>query len=783
MKVPLIAWASMLIFVSTSVRAEPVPLELLLSDTQNAVSILQAESALEGARHELQRDSGQKGWQLTGALGYGLIRNIVDENRAISYPASQAQLGFSYPLLGASEQRQRAVDLDNGKVREKEVRLEEARHRAPLELESNYARYWGAQEAIIVLDAYLASESTLTQRLRMRQQKKLMLESKMIDLLSSYASARSDRAQLLRVREQTRSRLTLLTGRQLTELIARPVALPAVPDGVSKDAFARHPDLVALAAQSDALQAQLGNSSWYGMDAAFNVMAAANNDQRDHQTGGTAFVGFNFSAPISLFSVRREERQRLQSAIHAVQLQQRQRTEELNVEARTALDRLTQANEEMDIATQKTQAAAAAVRERQLRSNVFSEEGIEALTQQLRDYTIQAVADIDAQVKVWQANIEARGYLQAGADNIVIPKSVDSTLGTQLAEPLSVIAGKLQGNSGQATPRTESGMADTPTMKAAMKSVAIQQKVPADTFSADKASKAYRMIALPQRRAARLRQVSWHPTAALTSASSVQTAPDMAVYVWNSKDLIEKNQFQPTFWNLLDRLSIRRLLLSLNAGQIRDAKAHPQSLRDFLDNAKSKGVAVELLLGEPSWIEPSKRQNLIDLINSLRGFDFAGLHLDIEPDQLYKQPLKHTQFDAWVQTLQAAAKASPWPTAVSIHPRYFRDAPYRDWQLAKLLHDGGVHEIALMIFSSDTSKVAAVARPILADTPEMNFRIAQSVEPQLDPALSHARRRPEEFEAAMRDLQQKLSTQANADGVAVQAWADLMRMGYESQIH
>ncbi len=34
----------------------------------------------------------------------------------------------------------------------------------------------------------------------------------------------------------------------------------------------------------------------------------------------------------------------------------------------------------------------------------------------------------------------------------------------------------------------------------------------------------------------------------------------------------------------------------------------------------------------------------------------------------------------------------------------------------------------------------------------------------------------------MRDLQKQLSTQSNSDGVIVQAWADLMRMGYESQI-
>jgi hypothetical protein len=223
-------------------------------------------------------------------------------------------------------------------------------------------------------------------------------------------------------------------------------------------------------------------------------------------------------------------------------------------------------------------------------------------------------------------------------------------------------------------------------------------------------------------------------------------------------------------------------MLSLDAEQIKAAQAQPDALKAFLSNAQIHGVAVELLLGEPSWIESEHRQKLVDLISSLRGFDFAGLHLDIEPDQLYKQPLSRAQFDSWVQTMVTAAKASPWPTAVSVHPRYFRDAPYRDWQLSAELQKGGIREVALMIFSSNPQKVAETARPILQGAPGLRFRIAQSVEPQLEPSLSYARRSPEQFQTAMLDLQKKIATESNADGVAVQAWADLLRMGYESQI-
>lgn len=778
MKRHLIIWAGALAFVSVSAWAEPLSLEVLLGDTQNAAGVLQAESALEGAHHELQRDQARKGWQFSGALGYGVVRNIVDDNRSISYPGSQAQLGFTYPLLGASEKSKRDMDADRGKIREKEIRLDEARRRAPLELESNYARFWGAQEALVVIDAYLQSEQTVTARLRMRQQKKLMLESRMIDLLSGYASARSDRAELLRVRDQTRSRLSLLTGRSLAEFTARSVALPKLPDNVGRDSFMRHPDILALGAHSDSLKAQLSNSDWYSMDAGFSVMAAANNDQRDHQTGGTAFVGFNFNAPISMFSVRREEKRRLQSEINLIDLQRAQRLEDLRMDASAALGRLAQASDAMDIAAQKTQAAAIGVRERQLRSNVFSEEGVETMAQQLRDYTVQALSDIDSRVRVWQANIEARAFLQNGDDNSTMPRTVDSTLGAQLSEPLSAIASRLQGSGDRPqAPTPESGMSDTPSPSPTRSVVMLDRSPKAINAAFDPSSSGVGI-----QPSSAMRNAVMRPAALRVPADPGSSLSDMSVYVWNSNELIERSQFSPKFWALLNRLSIHHLLLSLNADQIEAVKAQPTALQAFIDKASRKGVAVELLLGEPSWIEEKNRPKLIKLIGSLQGLAFAGLHLDIEPDQIYKQPLSRAQFDNWVQTMLEAAKASPWPTSVSLHPRYLRDQPYHDWKLAQRLHDGGVREIALMIFNSNPGKAAAIAQPILQETPEMHFRVAQSVEPELDSTLSHAKKRPEEFEAAMRDLQRQLSTQANADGVIVQAWADLMRMGYESQI-
>ncbi|MGH8506647.1 MAG: TolC family protein [Stenotrophobium sp.] len=776
--------------------AEPVPVESMLGDTTHAVAVLQAEAELDGARHELERDRDQQGWQLTGAAGYGIIKNIVSANQSISYPGAQGQLGLSYPLLDSSGQKQRAADSASGKVEEKQVRLDDARRRAPLELESDYARYWGAQEGMVVIDAYLATEPEVVPRLQLRQQKKLMLKSRLTELLTGYEVAHADRAQLQRVLDQTRGRLERLIGHPLANFQASAVSLPEIQGVVADDISDKYPNVAELRAKADALQAQLDDSNWYGMNASLNVMGAVNTDQRDHQTGGTGFVGLNFSAPLSLLSVRREERERLQSELEGVRLQQRQRNEEVMAEAHGALNRLAEATEDMRVTAQKTSAVAEALRERQLRSNVFSEEGIEALSQKLNDYALQALADIDARVHVWQNNIDVRAYIMSADNNNIVPHSQDATVGANLAEPLKTVAGMLRGSGGDQVPSTPA-QAPAPAAESGR-------------LNDSRAIAPARFVGLTLKQSPALHSVAWvrsapadgnlrFATNGLDAAAPPRLlmaqvldanaeelkgtmTPDMSVYVWDSHELIRHSQVQPSFWSLLKRLTINHLMVSLNATQIQAAQARPEELQAFLSNARAHGVAVDLLLGEPSWIEPEHRQELLNIIGSLSAFNFSGLHLDIEPDQIYRQPLSRTQFDDWVATLTDAAKASPWPTEVSVHPRYFRDSPYHDWHLGEQLSKDGIHKVALMIFSSDPNKVAAIARPILAGSPNLRFQIAQSVEPQLGPKLSYARRSPEDFQAAMHDLDKQMSTEANADGVVVQAWSDLTRMGHESQI-
>ena len=714
----------------------------LLGDTSHALGILEAEADVDSTSNEVDRDRGVKGWKFTAAGGYGHYTDIIDTGVTYSYNATRAQLGLTYPLLGAWDKQARQVDVSEGKLAESHIRLNAAQQLAQLELEANYARYWGAQEELKVANAYLASEPIIEPRLKLRAQNRLMLESEHLALASGYEHARGDRVRLQHLQDETRNRLQQLTGRQLGPFDARAVMLPKIPEIQADTLIKQHPDLAVLNAQRDALKEQLADSNWYGIEGGFDIAGVDTKDlSTNGKNGNSVFVGLNITAPLS-FTVGYHERKRLKAEIEKSRLKYQRRSDEIVGQLQSAVDKNAQLLHEADFSAQHTQAASRGLTEGFLRSKTMENQGIDTVARRLNDYYSVAIEQIEARIKFWQANIELRSYLTA-SDLAAAPAATSDDLGGQLSKPILDVTRQLQGNK---------------------------------VSSAEPAAPLLMPASYKTTQPAHLIRTSMKP-------ADAGPARNFAVYVWNSQDMLAQLQHTEKFWSGLQHLAISRLLLSLNAQQIEQAKGQPGSLETFIEAAQQHGVAVELLLGEPSWIEPQHRDELITLIKSLRAIPFAGLHLDIEPHQLYKkEPLTKTQFDNWIGTLRAAAAASPWPTAVDVHPRYFRDAPYTGWNLAQQLRDAGVKEVVLMIYNSNPRRVADVAKPIIASGSGMRFSVAQSIEQELSPGESHARQSPEEFQKSMQQLQTLLAGEPNTGRIALQGWNDLMRMGYESEI-
>lgn len=216
-----------------------------------------------------------------------------------------------------------------------------------------------------------------------------------------------------------------------------------------------------------------------------------------------------------------------------------------------------------------------------------------------------------------------------------------------------------------------------------------------------------------------------------------------------------------------------RIMLSFKADEIAAlARQEPlaERLRRFLAEARARGTAVDLLLGDPDWLRPAGRGALLEYVRSLSGFAFDGLHLDLERSQLPARD--QPAYPRWlVATIREVAAASPWPVALSVHYREVA-AP----ALVEALRAAGLKELCLMVYSGNPGRVREIVAPILARHPGLAIAVAQSLEPQLPPGESLAGEGAASALTALDRVDRELRRFPNFAGVRVQSLEDFSRM-------
>lgn len=742
---------------STAWSQQGASLGEILQKSENAISVLKAEADLASKKNQVQKERGEDGLSLFASAGYGRVRDVIDENRTRTFNQAIAKLGVTYPLLGSAEANNRDIHKAEGELAQARSRMEAARYLARLEMEASYARYWEAQEHLDVINSYLESESRVKRLLQLRREQDLILESEMLNLLAAYEKAKVDKRRFERMRRKAINRLNQLTGEELAAFTASRVKLKPIRDLNREQLVHSNPELQAVQATAESLQAQIEDSDWHGVNANFEVSSSLVHDQTGAQTGGGVFAGFNFSAPLSFFSARKAAIQELKAERRKALLEYREKSFAIITEAQSVKDEFEQYLQTMQFSKQRTEASGQALRERYLRSKVMESEGIEQMARDLEQYYILSNRQIEAYADAWLANIEARMFIPPKDGAFSEPAPVTGPgLGEQLSDPIRKATANLSNNSAQV-----------------------------DTVYT------YNVAAINRAHGARFITADYNPGRDsvpqvkyqfVKGSPSISSVNNLGVYLWESETILENTQYSQAFWQGLNDLSIDRLLLSLNAVQIEAASGQDKKLEDFLNNAERNNISVELLLGEPLWIKPDQRQHLISIIEKLSRYSFSGLHLDIEPNQLYELPLNKSQFDNWLATMAAAAKASPWPVDISVHHRYFRESRYLNWQITRRLVEADINRVTLMIYNSNPKAVAGIASPILEQSPGIRFQIAQSVEQILPPKLSHFHRKPPEFEKTMADLEKLIAAKRNYSGIVIQDWQNFLRIGYESKI-
>lgn len=227
-------------------------------------------------------------------------------------------------------------------------------------------------------------------------------------------------------------------------------------------------------------------------------------------------------------------------------------------------------------------------------------------------------------------------------------------------------------------------------------------------------------------------QEHWSLTATSTSAGEWR----QGVYVWDSRRLLQASSRRGELRDLR-RAGMQRIYIGLSAAQVADIPALRQPLQSSLDEAHDQGLQIGLLLGDPAWIEPAGRQGLLSLLGQLQGLPFDALHLDLEVEQL-GWPVPDSRLQDWLDTLAAVASLNPWPLELSSHHRWFAEPAAGQTCVPCALPQRGVQQVSLMIYTRNAERSAELAEQIAQRWPALNFRLAQSVEPQLPATESWA---------------------------------------------
>ena len=180
-------------------------------------------------------------------------------------------------------------------------------------------------------------------------------------------------------------------------------------------------------------------------------------------------------------------------------------------------------------------------------------------------------------------------------------------------------------------------------------------------------------------------------------------------------------------------------------------------------------------MGEPLWILPKFRQELLTLIEKFSDFPFKGIHLDLEPNQLASEQYSETYLlEQLIRTLHAAKRVSRLPIGLSIHFRYL-EPDKNDLCFGCALENLDLEEVTLMIYVSNPLRVAELAGSIANRYPRVKFSIAQSVEPILLKEESYFTKTKKEFRAKMKQLYSEMKHN-NFSTIFIQSWEDLEGM-------
>lgn len=707
------------ILLVTVCKAEAgIPLGDLEAALTASPEVLSAAASLSESRALEERQRLAGGPRFFGELSLSGLNEPLSRSGTSAiegYNKLWVGAGISIPLFG-SWRMERIQELESKILAlEAELRLFAVRKANLTALRKAYSLLWTIQEKSELLERFMALESTIMPLLEKRREKGILLERDRLEMEAWFAYVRREEAAGALLTEECLALIRKATGKRdldkLRALFPDLKPLPFSGDGFSDEIKEEFGEFRIL---GEVLEAKKEIARRLP-GAQYNAHLRAGygfSSEHPGRKGEEGFISLTFDVP---FREGRVASAAGRAALAGVEKAAHEReVMELTImnSLREGTTRLEAAVAGRSFALSNLKMAAEGVREDRLRYDLLPGDVLEQLFRSLFIYLSSALSLIDSEGAILQAHSELLGMLPSTG--------------------------------------------------------AWHEGDRAAVFSPDDPDR-LNLLAPPW-----LAFASGSPPADGVQETPV-SLPKKAFYLWSGDELLTADKTRYLF-ETAAKEGTDRILLSFSRRGIAllDDPAGSARLKESIIIAKNTGIAVELLLGDPSWILPAHRKGLVDLVDRLGHFNFSGIHLDLEPDQLPgAKDRRRELLVSLIDTVRAVKKASLLPVSLSMHPRYL------EGELGPVAAQGlgaaGVNEIAVMIYSTKYEAVASRMKAILSAWPGLRCSLAVSVERELPPEESFFREGKRRLGEILSFFERELASPGFA-GIVVQSWENYREM-------
>lgn len=810
-----------LLFLAAPARAQT------LAETERCVNgslrVLASLADYEEAEAYSERFRAVSGLKAIGTFGFS--KNAEPDSPTLKdkvhYNQLTGRVGFALPLVGGWAKETLAKLEADARVAITRQELEASRSAALAALRKAWVTRWIEARKRAVISAYLHNEKTVEAALKKRLDAKLILLYQYQNVMSTYDLARleMERSWALEERALTVFRITLGSEIPLNELAEPDLPIPQYTPEISEYIRRHHPEVRDLHEAAEILARQGESARLVDYNFRLEGTAGVTKDNPGY-VGNNWKLMLNFEVPIGAMRSGRAYKRAVDANAERARYNAEIRREELIGYLSEAFRAWTTAQKSQERFISQLNVTTENLRAALVRSSEFSDTALEQiLDARLVHFTVclnaldtvaqymEAVTDIfhfAPGMEKAACELRRESLAERAQAERILNLSGSQTLMVALPERRSRVDGDDAAPDREEAPSV-SRRTRNERSSSSRQGAGASARRDGRSFSErgdmggrsspgplDSGNNGRPLIPPFQPSELKLPAESERSLLPFSSANrrtkNGAAAPfsdirqndrrAYGVYVWDARPFLGTGRkeelarlIDPSFTS---EIVINRILLSLNAGELKQVARHPQILRALLDDAHAMGLRVELLLGDPEWILPERRRSLFSLIESLSEFPFDGLHLDLEQDQLPGAAKKRNDYALFTATtLVKAAEISPWPVGFSIHHRYLDPKGPTPWFVGRL---AGVSfsEATVMAYITNTKNLIPLLSRIAGAAPGMNVTLACSVEEILPPESSHMKAGRAIMHKKMNSVRDSITAE-NFNGVLIQSWEEFKR--------